>query len=41
MENGKEIRKPGSKNKATLLATSLAPEQSEELLREAFEMAIR
>jgi hypothetical protein len=37
---GNPGRKPGSKNKATLLATSLAREQGEELLRKAYEMAM-
>jgi hypothetical protein len=51
MENGKQGRgrpfpkgnpgrTPGSKNKATLLATSLGREQGEELLRKAIEMAM-
>src|SRR5262245_34146185 len=51
MENGKQVRgrpfpignpgrKPGAKNKATLLANSLTPEQCQELLRKAFEMAM-
>ena len=38
--NGNPGRKRGSKNKATLLATSLAGEQGEELLRKAIEMAM-
>ena len=38
--HGNPGRKPGSKNKTTLLATSLAREQGEELLRKAYEMAM-
>ena len=38
--NGNPGRKRGSKNKATLLATSLAEEQGEEILRKAIEMAM-
>jgi len=37
---GNPGRKPGSKNKATLLATSLAGSQGEEILRKAIEMAL-
>jgi hypothetical protein len=37
---GNPGRKPGSKNKATLLAASLTREQGEELLRKAYEMAM-
>ena len=37
---GNPGRKPGSKNKATLLATGLAHEQGEELLSKAIEMAM-
>ena len=38
--NGNPGRRRGSKNKATLLATGLAREQGEELLRKAIEMAM-
>jgi len=37
---GNPGRKPGSKNKATLLAASLTGEQGEQLLRKAYEMAM-
>src|SRR5262245_27252829 len=37
---GNPGRKPGSKNKATLLAASLSSEQGEELLAKAIEMAM-
>jgi hypothetical protein len=38
--NGNRGRKRGSKNKATLLATSLAGGRGEEILRKAIEMAM-
>jgi hypothetical protein len=38
--NGNPGRKPGSKNKATLLAASLTREQGGDLLRKAYEMAM-
>jgi hypothetical protein len=38
--NGNPGRRRGSKNKETLLATGLAREQGEELLRKAIEMAM-
>jgi hypothetical protein len=37
---GNPGRKPGSKNKATLLANSLAGSQGDEILRKAIEMAL-
>jgi hypothetical protein len=38
--NGNPGRKPGSKNKATMLAASLTPAQGEQLLQKAHKMAM-
>jgi hypothetical protein len=39
-QKGNGGRRPGSKNKATLVAQALAPGQADELIRKAFELAI-